>query len=121
MTSLRTLYGLFAIAAAAGIGLVACGPSGPPPGSPEALYVNLGCAKCHGDNRQGQRSGPPLNALDERWNVQSLTEYISDPKAVMEKNPRLKYMAENYPIAMPAFAHTSKEDLQKLAQFILSH
>jgi hypothetical protein len=39
----------------------------------------------------------------------------------MEKNPRLKYMAEDYPIAMPAFAHAGDENLEKLAQFMLSH
>jgi cytochrome c553 len=121
MITTRSVYAFFAVAVVAGLGLVACGISGPTPGSPEALYVNLGCAKCHGENLQGQRSGPPLNALAERWNVESLIEYLSDPRAVMEKNPRLKYLAENYPIMMPAFAHTSEEDLRKLAQFILSH
>jgi hypothetical protein len=120
MTTTRSLYAFFAVAAIAGLGLVACGLSGPAPGSPEALYVNLGCAKCHGENLQGQRSGPPLDALGDRWNMDSLVEYFHDPKAVMEKNPRLKYMAENYPIAMPAFAHTSDEDLQKLARFLLN-
>jgi hypothetical protein len=35
----------------------------------------------------------------------------------MEKNPRLKYMAESFPIVMPAYPDTSEEDLRKLAQF----
>jgi cytochrome c553 len=119
MTTTRTVYATFAVAAVAAIAFAACGVSGPAPGTPEALYVDLGCAKCHGENRQGQRSGPPLNALADRWQEESLLEYFADPKAVMEKNPRLKYMAENFPIVMPAYPDADEEDLRKLAQYIL--
>jgi len=99
--------------------VAACGTPAPKAGSPEALYINLGCAKCHGDNREGQRSGPPLDALEDRWQEESLLEYFTDPKAVMEVNPRLKYMAESYPIVMPGYPDTSEEDLRKLAKFIV--
>ena len=120
MTTTRSVYASFAVGAVAVIVLAACGASGPEAGTPEALFIDLGCAKCHGDDRQGQRSGPPLNDLADRWQEETLLEYFNDPKAVMEENPRLKYMAENYPIVMPAYPDTSKEDLSKLAQFILS-
>jgi len=120
MKTTLSSYATFLVAAVVGISLAACGASGPAPGTPEALYVDLGCAKCHGVNREGQRSGPPLIALADHWQEQSLLEYMADPKAYMETNPRLKYMAENYPIMMPAYPHTSEEDLRKLAQFILS-
>ena len=119
MTTTRFVHTSFFIAGAAVLILAACGGSAPEPGSPEALYVNLGCAKCHGDNRQGQRSGPPLDALGDRWRAESLLEYFNDPKAVMEVNPRLKYMAESFPIVMPGYPDTSEEDLRKLARFIL--
>lgn len=99
--------------------VAACGAPAPKAGSPEALYISLGCAKCHGENRQGQRSGPPLDALEDRWQEESLVEYFSNPKAVMEDNPRLKYMAESYPIVMPSYPDASDEDLRKLAKFIL--
>jgi len=120
MSTTRSVYAIFAVSAVAVLVLAACGVTGPKAGSPEALYVDLGCAKCHGKNREGQRSGPPLNALADRWQEESLLEYFNDPKAVMEKNPRLKYMAEGFPIVMPAYPDTSEEDLRKLAQFILS-
>ena len=120
MSTTRSVYAIFAVGAVAVLVLAACGASGPRAGTPEALYVDLGCAKCHGENREGQRSGPPLNALADRWQEESLLEYFIDPKAVMENNPRLKYMAEGYPIVMPAYPDTSEEDLRKLAQFILS-
>lgn len=119
MTLTRSIYATVVVAAVVGVTLAACGASGPAPGTPEALYADLGCAKCHGENREGQRSGPALKALADRWTEEGLLEYLNDPKAVMEHKPRLKYMAENYPIIMPAYSHTSEEDLRKLAQFIL--
>jgi cytochrome c551/c552 len=120
MNTIRTVYSAFAVSALAALVFAACGPSGPAPGSPEALYIDLGCAKCHGDNREGQRSGPPLNNLADRWTEDSLIEYFANPDAVTENNPRLKYMAEDFPIIMPAYPDTSEEDLRKLAQFILT-
>ena len=119
MTTTRFVYASFFVAGAAVLILAACGGSAPASGSPEALYFNLGCAKCHGENREGQRSGPPLDSLEDRWQEDSLLEYFSDPKAVMEVNPRLKYMAESYPIVMPGYPDSSEEDLRKLAKFIL--
>jgi len=120
MSTTRSVYATFAVSAVAVLVLAACGASGPRAGTPEALYVDLGCAKCHGENREGQRSGPPLNALADRWQEESLLEYFTDPKAVMEDNPRLKYMAEGFPIVMPAYPDTSEEDLRRLARFILA-
>lgn len=120
MTTNRSIYSVFAIAAVALLGFAACGAGGPEAGSAEALYIDLGCAKCHGDNREGQRSGPPLNSLADRWQEESLLEYFADPKAVAESNPRLKYIAEDYPIVMPAYPETPEEDLRTLARFILA-
>jgi cytochrome c551/c552 len=120
MTTFRTAYSGVALGVLAVLVLVACGASGPAAGTPEALYVDLGCAKCHGDNREGQRSGPPLHTLADRWTEDRLIEYFNDPEAVMEDNPRLKYMAEEYPIVMPAYPETSEEDLRKLARYILT-
>jgi cytochrome c553 len=120
VTYTRRVYGLVITGAIAALALAACGAPAPHPGSPEALYVDLGCAKCHGDNKEGLRSGPPLDTLQDRWQEESLVEYFKDPKAVMEVTPRLKYMAENYPIVMPGFPDASDEDLRRLAQFILS-
>ena len=120
VTATRCMYGLFFTGALTVLALAACDAPGPEPGSPEALFVNLGCAKCHGDNKEGLRSGPPLDSLQDRWQEESLVQYFKDPKAVMEVTPRLKYLAENYPIVMPGYPDTSDEDLRRLAQFILS-
>jgi cytochrome c551/c552 len=119
MTPTRIVSAAFIVTGTA-LALAACAASGPPAGSPEALYADLGCAKCHGENLEGQRSGPPVNDLANRWDEDSLVAYFKDPKAVMEERPRLKYMAEDYPIMMPAFPDTNEEDLRMLAQFVLS-
>ena len=100
--------------------IAACGASGPPAGTAEALYIDLGCATCHGDNREGQRSGPPLIKIGDHWDEDELLEYLRNPKAFVETNPRLSYLDEQYPIAMPAYAETSEEDLRKLADFMLN-
>lgn len=120
MTTTRCVEAALLSAAAALVILTACGASGPPPGSPQALYVELGCAKCHGPELQGQRSGPPLTGLGERWNEQTLASYLKDPRSFVEANPRLSYLDEQYAIAMPAYPQIPEEDLKKLVDFMLS-
>jgi cytochrome c553 len=120
MTTTRTVYAVFAVTAVAALTLVACGAPAPEPGSPEALYIDLGCAKCHGDNRQGQRSGPPLVRIKDHWNEAALLEYLKSPKTFVVANPRLSYLNEQFPIAMPSYGTTDEEQLRKLAEFILN-
>ncbi len=120
MNATHCVYASIAVAAVAVLTFAACGPSGPSPGSPEALYIDLGCAKCHGDNREGQRSGPPLVKIVDHWDESELLEYLKSPRTFVEANPRLSYLDEQYPIAMPAYATTSEEDLRKLAEYILN-
>ena len=119
MNATRCISGLFPAAAIAVLLLAACGASGPEPGSPEALYIDTGCAKCHGPQGEGQRSGPPLDTLSERWQQAELIEYLKRPKAFVESNPRLSYMVEQYPIGMLGYPNLSEEDLEKLAVFLL--
>lgn len=118
MTATRFVFALCAAAALASL-VLACGASGPPSGSAEALYIDFGCAKCHGPDRQGQRSGPPLVDLSERWDEATLISYLRDPRSFVESNPRLSYLDEQYAIAMPAYDNKPEEDLQKLAQLML--
>ena len=120
MKTTRSVYGIFAVGAVAFLVFTACGASGPAAGTPEALYVDLGCAKCHGDNREGQRSGPPLVKIIDHWDEASLLEYLKSPKTFVQSNPRLSYLDEEYPIAMPAYGDTDEEQLRILAKFILN-
>jgi cytochrome c551/c552 len=120
MTAARFVTTSFTVAALSVLVLAACGASGPAPGTAEALYVNVGCAKCHGPDREGLRSGPPLVGIGDRWDADSLASYLKDPRSFVETNPRLSYMDEQYPIAMPAYPTLAEEDVQKLVEFILS-
>ena len=119
MTTSRLACASLVLTATAVVTLAACDASAPEPGTPEASYINLGCAKCHGPAREGQRSGPPLVKIEDHWDEEGLMQYLRDPKTFVEANPRLSYMAEQYPIAMPPFANTDEKQLRELAIFIL--
>ena len=134
------MRGFFRVLAGAGIitGVAivfGCGASKPepPPGLDEAqlagwqAYVDLECATCHGVNREGRRSGPPLVGLAGAWTAGQLVSYLADPDAMVRSNPRLAYKAEKYAIGMPKFsgktpgyAEKANEDtLGALAQYLL--
>lgn len=87
---------------------------------PEVAYVALKCAKCHGAELEGQRTAPKLTNLAKRWSEPDLIGYLRDPKAVQAATPRLAYMAEKYPIEMPAYPHTDEVVLQGLTGWLLS-
>jgi len=88
---------------------------------PEVAYVALKCAKCHGPEREGQRTAPKLTGLAGRWDQERLIEYLRDPAAMQAKTPRLAYLAERYPIEMPAYAHTDEQVLQGLTAYLLTN
>jgi cytochrome c2 len=87
---------------------------------PEVAYVALKCAKCHGAELEGQRTAPKLTTLKKRWSEEDLIGYLRDPKAVQAATPRLAYMAEKYPIEMPAYQHTDEQVLRGLTAWILA-
>lgn len=117
------------------LGALGCGSPQPtpPPGLNEIqtagwqAYHDLNCASCHGDQREGQRSGPPLLGLAKYWNAEQLVSYLSDPDAVVKADPRLAYKAEKYAIGMPAASAKSPgygekaraEKLEALAEYML--
>jgi cytochrome c553 len=87
---------------------------------PEVAYVALKCAKCHGAELEGQRTAPKLTGLTKRWSQEDLIGYLRDPKAVQAATPRLAYMAEKFPIEMPAYPHTDEQVLRGLTDWILA-
>jgi mono/diheme cytochrome c family protein len=128
------------IAVVIGIGcllaiLGACGARQPtpPPGLNELqlagwqAYVDLKCASCHGEDREGKRSGPALIGMAEYWSADQLVSYLRDPGAMVEANPRLAYKAEKYAIGMPKFSgklpgyseEAHAERLRALAEYML--
>lgn len=121
------------VVAAVGIGAlialaVSCGESKPtpPPGLSDSqlegwnAYVTLNCGSCHGDQRQGKRSGPALAGLGEHWTEEQLVSYLGDPQAMIKTTPRLAFKSENYAIAMPGYADKAdQETLNALAGYLL--
>jgi mono/diheme cytochrome c family protein len=105
----------------------------PPPGLDEVqlagwkAYVDLNCASCHGEDREGKRSGPPLTELAEHWTPEDLVSYLEDPDAAVRSKPRLAYRAEKYAIGMPkvsgktpGYADKAEEEtLRALAEYLL--
>ena len=105
----------------------------PPPGLNEVqlagwqAYADLNCASCHGEAREGKRSGPPLTGLADHWTADQLMNYLADPDAVVRANPRLAYKAEKYVIGMPKVSGKSPgysdkaqaERLRALAEYML--
>ena len=61
-----------------------------------------------------------LTGLANRWDEDDLIAYLRDPKAVQAATPRLAYMAEKYPIEMPAYAHTDEVVLRGLVGWLLT-
>jgi hypothetical protein len=105
----------------------------PPPGLDEVqlagwqAYADLDCASCHGENREGQRSGPALTGLADHWTADQLVSYLIDPDGMVRTSPRLAYKAEKYAIGMPkvsgktpGYADKAHEtNLGALAEYLL--
>ena len=108
--------------------LAGCGAEGGPADrglSAEAergrqAFQDLGCGSCHGDHREGKRSGPVLAGLADHWTQESLATYLKDPPTMIKTTPRLAYKAEQYPIAMPGFGDKADDaTLAALAAYLL--
>ena len=105
----------------------------PPPGLNEVqlegwrAYVDLECATCHGEDREGRRSGPALTGLARNWSADQLVSYFSDPDAMITSNRSLAYRAEKFAIGMPKVSGKSPgygdkvevETLEVLAEYML--
>jgi len=92
---------------------------GPP--DPETLYVDLGCPRCHGFHREGNRYGPTLEGLSENWDsAQTVVSYLRDPKTVVENDARLKAQDADYKLKMQPVTGTPDEDLTILTAWLLA-
>ena len=97
-----------------GVGYAACSSS---PG--QQVYLDSGCARCHGANFSGTRLGPPLAGLRVTWGREELVRFLKDPSAYTRRDPRLKALAARYQVSMPKFAMEEKTRLM-LAEFLLA-
>jgi len=109
-----------AVLAATGL-MVGCGGHEPVPNDPGArTFFELDCKRCHGADRQGTRTAPPLVNLAARWQADDLVTYIKDPQAVTAANPLISQRNEQYLIMMPKYDYLDDASLAALAGFLLA-
>ena len=84
----------------------------------ETIYMESGCARCHGLDRKGSPTGPVVNRLSANWTRQELIRYIGDPEGSREARPRLKALAAQYNAPMPSF-DLDAETLNALTKYLL--
>lgn len=88
-------------------------------------YVALDCARCHGENREGTRTAPPLVGLAEHWTAEELVIYFEDPDAMVKSDARLNRLAGRYTVQMPPVSAKAPgysqrdEQLRELAEYML--
>lgn len=84
------------------------------------IYLARSCKQCHGDQRQGTRSAPPLIDLAQAWDAQSLGEFLLDPRSKEGDSARLTALNERYLVEMPAIRGLSQDQLDALVAYMLS-
>jgi cytochrome c551/c552 len=94
--------------------ICACGPS-----TPDALFVDLGCPRCHGQHLEGNRYGPPLTDIGPLWDSdETLAAYLRDPKSAIADHPRLKQARQRYGLMMLPVTTASDEQIRNLAHWL---
>lgn len=87
--------------------------------TPPELYVQAGCAACHGDERWGTDRGPELRELAAHWTVEALAAYIEAPAE--RRDERLDALDARFETDMPAAAFLSLEQREALAEWLLGY
>lgn len=87
--------------------------------SVEDLLANNRCYTCHGNDLNGTGMGPSLAKISENWEKISLVSYFKNPKAFLS-NPRMAVIKENYNRDMPAQETMTQEELETLADYLLT-
>ena len=120
-TMQRLFHGLLAIGAAPLLA-VGCSLRQPPPegASGPLIYELQNCANCHGEDRAGTARGPALAGLDRNWDRASLAEYLADPRAFAERDPRLDALRESHPGEMSRYDNLTLEQRLVLADWLLA-
>lgn len=87
--------------------------------SVEDLLASNRCYTCHGNDLNGTGMGPSLAKISENWEKISLVSYFKNPQAFLS-NPRMAVIKENYNRDMPAQETMTQEELETLADYLLT-
>lgn len=85
----------------------------------EDLLASNRCFTCHGMDLDGTGMGPSLANVSDNWKKISLVSYFKNPKAFLS-NPRMMVIKEKYNKEMPAQERMSMEELETLAEYLLT-
>jgi len=83
------------------------------------VYLSEGCVSCHGRDRQGTRTAPPLTRLRRHWRAEQLVRYLRSP-ATYPADSRLQRLSERYPGGMAGLPLGGEEAVRDLVAFLLS-
>ena len=83
------------------------------------LLANNRCFTCHGNDLNGTGMGPSLANVSDNWKKVNLVSYFQNPKAFLS-NPRMAALSEKYNRSMPAQERMSIEELEALADYLLT-
>ncbi len=81
------------------------------------LYNRFTCGRCHGDDRSGQRTAPPLTGMAAHWDEATMVRYLRDPDAERGHHARLLQLRDTYTLTMPA-TPGSDQDLHELVAYL---
>ena len=94
--------------------LAACSSGLPPEGAPTPavegarLFKAKGCYSCHSIGA-GPKAGPDLKGLFSRREETWIRAYVSDPVAMVAKDPIARALKEQYKIQMPKMMISPQE------------
>ncbi len=83
------------------------------------LLANNRCFTCHGNDLNGTGMGPSLANVSDNWKKVNLISYFQNPKAFLS-NPRMAILKEKYNRDMPAQERMTQEELEALADYLLT-
>lgn len=83
------------------------------------LLANNRCFTCHGNDLNGTGMGPSLANVSDNWEKVNLVSYFQNPKAFLS-NPRMAILKDKYNSIMPAQERMTLEELEALAEYLLT-
>ena len=92
-----------------------------PPPDGRAVFLTVGCARCHGNDGEGASQGPPLEELSAKFTALQMEEFLDNPIAYVEKDARLQKWRDEYFTPMPKLQMTEAQRKAMVAYLLEKH
>lgn len=83
------------------------------------IYAAESCGACHGADRRGGTSGPPLRKLARHWDEEGLISFLRNPPSRTSSDARLQELSRTYSAQMAGLPGASEDKLRTLARYLL--